>query len=92
MAPIVVSGLFWLVGILVILSGRYLYHKLQEVKKNLKEKAEEVKFKDNSASMTFQLSGEVLDAIPWYFIRLIFILVGMVIIALGFVPLGFLVI
>jgi hypothetical protein len=92
MAPIVVSILFWLIGILVILSGRYIFHKLQEAKKDLKEKAEAVKFKDNSASMTFQLSGEVLDAVPWYYIRLIFIVVGMVIIALGFVPLGFLVI
>lgn len=90
MAPIIVSILFWLVGILVILSGRYLLHKLHHAEKDLKEKAEEVKFKDNSASVTYQIEDEVLDAIPWYYIRLIFILIGMVIIALGFVPLGFL--
>ena len=90
MAPIIISIVFWLVGILVILSNRYLYYKLQAIKKDLKEKAEKVKFDDNSASVAFQVTGEVIDAVPWYYIRLVLILVGTVIIALGFVPLGFL--
>ena len=90
MAPIIISIVFWLVGILVILSYRYLYYKLQAIKKDLKEKAEKVKFDDNSASVAFQVTGEVIDAVPWYYIRLVLILVGTVIIALGFVPLGFL--
>lgn len=90
MAPIIISIVFWLVGILVILSNRYLYHKLQAIKKDLKEKAEKVKFEDNSASVAFQVTGEAIDAVPWYYIRFVLILVGTVIIALGFVPLGFL--
>jgi len=90
MAPIIVSIVFWLAGILVILCGRYLFHKLQEAKKGLKEKAEDVMFNDNSASLTYQFSGEVIDALPLYYVRFVFILIGAVIIAIGFVPLGFL--
>ena len=92
MAPIIVSIIFWLVGILVILSGRYLFHNLQGMKKDLKEKAEDAMFNDNSASITYQISGEAVDAMPLYYIRFIFILLGAIIIALGFVPLGFLLI
>jgi len=90
MAPIVVSIMIWLIGIIIILLGKYLYDWLMNTKEKFKEKAEGAQFHDNSKAVVFQFSGEVLDAIPWYYVRLIFILVGAVIIALGFVPLGFL--
>ncbi|MGV3488223.1 MAG: hypothetical protein ACO1OC_06510 [Tuberibacillus sp.] len=90
MAPIMISILLWLVGILVIFGGRIIYYKLQKMKKDLKERAEGAKFRDNSATVAFQFTGEVIDAIPWYYVRLIFIIIGAVIIAIGFVPLGFL--
>ncbi|WP_027724866.1 hypothetical protein [Tuberibacillus calidus] len=90
MAPIVVSIMIWLIGIIIILLGKYLYDWLMKTKEKFKEKAEGAQFHDHSKAVAFQISGKVLDAIPWYYVRLIFILVGAVIIALGFVPLGFL--
>ncbi|WP_085521028.1 hypothetical protein [Tuberibacillus sp. Marseille-P3662] len=89
MAPLIISGLFWLVGILVMIGGRILYIQLNHTRHHLKEHAESVKHQDQSKSLYLGMGEKALNFTPWYAIRLFFIIVGLCIMALGFVALGF---
>lgn len=89
MGPLIISILFWLIGFVVILGGRLMNHFLVRLKKKMDAEAEKLKFKNNKESIKHTIGEDVIDMIPWYYVRLIFTIVGMVIIALGFVSLGF---
>lgn len=89
MGPLFISFLFWLVGFLVILSGPVIGYLLKRMKKKMDQKSEETRHDDNEASFVYAILENVIDIIPWFYIRLVFTIVGMVIIALGFVSLGF---
>ena len=90
MAPVVISIAFWLVGIVLLISQRLVINRLKAAMKKMDEKSEQTKFNDNSASIAYSMGENALDVIPWDYIRLICVIIGMIIIALGFVPLGFL--
>ncbi|MFC4618995.1 hypothetical protein ACFO4N_09665 [Camelliibacillus cellulosilyticus] len=87
--PLITSIVFWLIGILVIIGGRVLYDKIRKAQENLRERAKEEKFNDNSASFAYAIGSEALDTLPWFYVRLVFIIAGMIFIAIGFVALGF---
>ncbi|GGH83114.1 putative membrane protein [Pullulanibacillus pueri] len=90
MGPLIISLVFWLIGIIVIVSHSILITLLKHKQKEFDERAEQKMFNDNSASIANSMGEQVLDLIPWGYIRLVTVIIGMIIIALGFVPLGFL--
>lgn len=80
---------FWLVGMVVMIGGAYLGHKLDETKHQLHEKAESSQSSDKEESIYFGMQSEVLDMMPWVSVRLFSIITGMVIFVLGFVAMSF---
>ncbi|HEX7064615.1 MAG TPA: hypothetical protein VF199_06055 [Bacillales bacterium] len=82
---------FWAVGLLVMIGGVYIGHKISEAKEHLHENAELAKHRDRTASMYFGLEGKALDMIPWVTVRLVYLILGMIIFALGFVALSFII-
>jgi len=87
--PIWVSFGFWVVGVIVILSGGYMSVKLQKAGEAFKERAERTAFRDPSAGIAYRMGSGLIDLVPWYYLRVLFLIVGAVIIAIGFVPLAF---
>ncbi|HEX6923431.1 MAG TPA: hypothetical protein VF149_06365 [Bacillales bacterium] len=80
---------FWAVGLIVMLGGAYQGHKIAEAKEHLHEDAESAKHRDKKASMYFELEGKALDMVPWVTVRLVYLILGMIIFAFGFVALSF---
>lgn len=80
---------FWLVGMLVMIGGAYMGHKLTETKHQLHEKAESAQFWDKDASIYYGMEREMLDMMPWVSVRLFSVITGMVIFVLGFVAMSF---
>ncbi|GGE35718.1 hypothetical protein GCM10011391_13110 [Pullulanibacillus camelliae] len=62
---------------------------MKKTQKQLDKNAEDAQFDDNSASLAYSMGEAALDMVPWFYIRTVCIVLGMIIIALGFVPLGF---
>lgn len=89
MTPVVISVFIWLFGLLVMLSGRFLFNRMRRAQHHIKEEAESVKFQDQSKSLLMGIEEKALGAIPWYVVRLFLVLIGATIIALGFVSVGF---
>lgn len=89
MGALIISILFWLVGLLIILSGPIMNVVLTRIKKKMDAKSEDVKFHDNQASIQYTMAEDIIDIIPWFSVRLILTIIGMVVMALGFVSLGF---
>lgn len=80
---------FWVVGMVFMIGGAYVGHKMSETKHQLHEKAKSTQFKDKSASLYFGMEKEMMDMMPWVPMRLLMIIAGMVIFAFGFVAMSF---
>lgn len=89
MGALFIAIIFWLIGIVLIISERYLIAKMRHVDHELEKEAEALKFQDNSASMVLTIEEKVLDLIPWFSVRLVTLVIGMILIVFGFVALGF---
>jgi len=87
--PILCSLVIWVIGFIIIISERLLVKQLKNMHKKLNKHAEATRFNDNSASLAYSIGGAALDMIPWFYIRTLCIVIGMIVFALGWVPLGF---
>jgi hypothetical protein len=81
--------IFWLVGIIFMFGGKMANNFLRYLEKKLHKKAEKNAHQDHSAHMVYGTGRNIVDKIPWFVVNSSFIIVGMVIIALGFVPFSF---
>lgn len=66
-----------------------MVRQLKKMQKQLNRHAEAMRFNDNSASLAYSIGGAVLDKVPWFCIRMLCIVLGMIVFALGWIPLGF---
>ncbi|MFC7393505.1 hypothetical protein [Scopulibacillus cellulosilyticus] len=89
MVALIISIIFWLVGILIIFGGEYFVFKIKHAQHDLRKSKESLEFNDNSASIVRGIEAKALDYIPWYLIRIAASIVGLIVIAFGFVALGF---
>lgn len=80
---------FWFIGIVVMIAGNYVGHKISEKKEHLHKKSKTTQVQDTDASIYFAMEGKILDMMPWVTVRLFYIIFGMLIFALGFVALSF---
>ncbi|HET7580766.1 MAG TPA: hypothetical protein VFK33_15925 [Bacillales bacterium] len=80
---------FWALGLIFMVGGIYVGHKIGEKKHQLKADAEKAVNGNKDAHVYFELEGRVLDMIPWVTVRLFYLVFGMVVFALGFVALSF---
>jgi uncharacterized membrane protein len=81
--------IFWLVGIVVMFGGKIADNLLRYLEKKFHKKAKENAQQDHSAHMVYGAVRNIVDVIPWFAVNPVFIIFGMVIIALGFVPFSF---
>lgn len=79
----------WIIGIIIMFGGKIADNILRHFEHKLEEKAKHNKFDDNSAHIVYGAGSRILDAIPWYAVNTIFIIAGLVVMALGFVSLSF---
>ncbi|TCP24092.1 hypothetical protein EV207_12715 [Scopulibacillus darangshiensis] len=89
MVALFISIIFWLIGLVIIFSGRLVINRIHKMDHELEKKAKALKFKDNSASMAATIEDKALDMVPWYLVRLSATIIGMIFIVFGFVALGF---
>jgi hypothetical protein len=79
---------FWAVGIIVILGGIYIEHKIEEAKHSLADHAHSSSHAKD-VRFYFAIEEKALDMVSWFTVRLFYVIFGMVIFALGFVALSF---
>ncbi|WEG12404.1 hypothetical protein PU629_20265 [Pullulanibacillus sp. KACC 23026] len=79
----------WVIGIIALFGGKIADNLLRRLERKLERKSEKNKFDDNSAHIAYGAGEKVADAIPWYAVNMFFIIIGLVLIAIGFIPLGF---
>jgi len=84
-----VAIIIWVIGIVFMFGGKIADNFLRLLEKRLHEKAKENTNQDHSAHMAYGTGRSIVDMIPWFVINPYFIIFGMVIIALGFVPFSF---
>ncbi|WKB36338.1 hypothetical protein QS257_04100 [Terrilactibacillus sp. S3-3] len=89
MTALVISIILWLVGVLIIMLGYVAVGKLKGVGHDLLRHAEHEKGKDNSASIVMAIQGKIIDVFPVYMINIFTAIIGIVLIALGFVAVAF---
>lgn len=80
---------FWAIGLIIIIGGNYVGHKIGETKARLHHHAESAQFRDTETSIYFAIGEKALGMVPWVSVRLFYVIVGMVVFALGFVALSF---
>lgn len=82
---------FWAIGLIVMIGGHYVGHKIGETRDRLHHHAKSEKFgdTDTETSIYFTIGEKALGMVPWVSVRLFYLIVGMVIFALGFVALSF---
>jgi hypothetical protein len=79
---------FWIIGLLIISGGEYINKKMGQKKDQMIRHAESARAFDTDESVYFALEGKALDAIPWFVVRLFTVIIGMIVIVLGFVALS----
>lgn len=89
MTALVISIILWLAGVLIIMLGYFGVGKLKGAGHHLQRRAEHEKGKDDSASIALAIEGKMIDVLPVYMINIISAVIGVVLIALGFVAIAF---
>lgn len=86
---IIIAMVFWIVGIVIMFGGRIAGFLLRKLEHKLEKKSKHNKFEDNPAHIAYGTGSKIVDAIPWYLINPWFAVFGLVVFAIGFVPLSF---
>lgn len=86
---IALAFVLWIIGIVLMLGGKIADNLLRRLERKLAEKSQHKKFEDNSAHIAYGAGKGIVDAIPWYAVNTWFAVVGLIIFALGFVPLSY---
>jgi hypothetical protein len=89
MTALVITILFWLLGLAVLSASFFLTKEMKEAGEHLLEDANHEKDKDDSASIAMTIEGNLLDYIPSYVIYMVTGVIGATLLAFGFVALAF---
>lgn len=89
MVILIISCLFWLAGMGVMISADYLQAKKGHAEKDLHEHADKTADINTSESIYMRILEKVISYIPWFVIRIMTTIVGLFMIAIGFIFLAF---
>lgn len=88
---LVVPIMFWLIAVLIIYSPNAIYRLLEKEKKKLAEHAKKAKPNDSGEGVLYTIEERALDMISWWGMTFSMTILGLVLIALGFVSLSFII-
>lgn len=89
MISLIISCLFWLAGMVVMVSSDFLLAKKKHAEKDLHHHAGETEGSNTSESIYMKILEKVLNIIPWFVFRITTTIIGLFIMAIGFVVLAF---
>ncbi|MET1249091.1 hypothetical protein ABWW58_09910 [Sporolactobacillus sp. STCC-11] len=89
MTALIITILFWLLGLAVLSASFFLTKEMKEAGEHLLEDAAHEKGKDDSASIAMAIEGKFLRRVPSYIIHMVTGVIGATLLAFGFVALAF---
>ncbi len=84
-----IAVVFWVAGVALVGSPRYLFHRLEAVKSNTAGRARASEASNKDESIFFFIETKALDSIPWWVITITCVTIGLFFIAFGVIALVF---
>lgn len=84
-----IALIFWVAGVVIVGSPRYLFYRLEEMKTETSDHSKASKASNKRESIFFFIETKALDSIPWWVITVTCVTVGLFLIALGVIALVF---
>ncbi|MDQ0483514.1 hypothetical protein [Guptibacillus hwajinpoensis] len=84
-----IALIFWVAGVVIVGSPRYLFHRLEEMKTETADHSKASEASNKRESIFFFIETKALDSIPWWVITVTCVTVGLFLIAFGVIALVF---
>ncbi|MGA9286842.1 MAG: hypothetical protein WBV93_00720 [Anaerobacillus sp.] len=84
-----IAVFFWLAGVMIVASPRYLFHRLEVMKSETTDHAKSSEHTNKKESIFFFIEAKALDSIPWWIVTISCVMIGLFLIAFGVIALVF---
>ncbi len=84
-----IAVIFWIAGVVLVGSPKYLFHRLEAMKSDTAGHARASEATDKEESIFFFIETKALDSIPWWVVTISCVTIGLFLIAFGVIALVF---
>ncbi len=84
-----IAVFFWLAGVLIVASPRYVFHRIEAMKSETADHAKASEPSNKKESIFFFIEAKALDSIPWWIVTISCVMIGLFLIAFGVIALVF---